>query len=131
MPIKLTTTVNEETSCRITFQLVQYDGTTGIASTDLTSAKMWLHDRRTGTVINNRDGVTGDCGDMRPYFNATGNFSFDLTSADNIIFDNTRRKKNTNEEHIMTLQIVSSVSGTVISLTESISILVKNVMFIT
>ena len=116
MPIKPNIKVNEDSSCRLTFQLTDYDGT-GIEPADLLTATMTLKDKETNTVINSRNAI-----DVSGYFSASGNFSFELVAADNAI-----QNSDTHEEtHVATFSFTSDVGGNSISLVEEIYITVIN-----
>jgi len=95
MSTKISTTVNEGSSCRLSFTLTDFDD---VAVTVITTATMTLKDRDTGNTINERTDV-----DVSGDFDGSGNFSRVLTAADNVIV-NTDAKE---EVHIATFEITS------------------------
>lgn len=97
--------VNEGSSCRLTFKLVDLDGI-GISVANITTATFSLKNKRTGTVINSRTDV-----DIKSNFDSGGNFSFILNNLDNDIVDhNIYLDKDGSETHIACFDILA-VSG--------------------
>lgn len=119
MPITFTTQVNEDSSCRVTFQLTDLDGT-GVANTDITTAVMSLKDKNSSDTINSHATTS-----VTSSFDGSGNFSYVFDGDDNPIIDTSLNS----EIHIATITIDATVSGTQLDLVESFWIEVKNLRF--
>ena len=115
MPIKFTQTVNEGSSCRLQFQLVDFDGT-GISSSNITTATFTLRNQKGGAIINERNSV-----DVKSDFDTSGNFSRILNNLDNDIQDaNLYLDKDNYEVHVAIFEIVATSGGNEVHLTEEI-----------
>lgn len=122
MPLKITTRVNEGSSCKLEFTLTDYNGN-GVSSANMSAATYTLKDTRTGDVINSRTDVN-----VLSYFDTSGNFSYILTASDNIIYNANRKKhKKDYESHLFVVDVTAEVNGEVVSLQESIEILVSEI----
>lgn len=117
MPITITSKkVNESSSCKLNFQLVDFDGT-GISVSNIKTANMWIYNEYDGAVIRST-------ADVKSSFDASGNFSGVITSTENQIVN---RDYNHNEFHICLFEIiVNSVDGD-LTLMESIAIQIANI----
>lgn len=117
MPITITSKkVNENSSCRLEFQLLDFDDV-GIGASNIDSATMTIYNEYDGTVITESTDVASD-------FDGSGNFSRILTASSNAIIN---RVYNHNEFHVCLFEIdVNSVDGT-LTLVESVIIQVVNI----
>lgn len=126
MPLKVTQTVNEGTSAQITFTITDYNDTP-IPGGSIDTATWGLTNKSGLEVINSRTDV-----DFKSSITAGGVATINLSAADNPIVDSRiRNKRDATEEHLLTLSITATVSGTPIALKESILITVKNLRAIT
>jgi len=116
MPEKPETRVNENSSCRLTFTLQDFDGT-AVPSTNITTATMTLKNQDDGATINNREDV-----DVSSYFDTSGDFSMILSGADNPIV----ASSNVIETHVATFTIDATAGSDSFDLVEEIWIQVNN-----
>jgi hypothetical protein len=121
MPLSVTSTVNERSSCKLEFQLVDFDGV-GISSADVLSATMKLINKEGGETINSRTGFNA-----KPCFTTAGHFSMLLDSSDNVIVSEDYPD---HEEHIATFEMKIDSAGGDLYLKESISVQVVNLRYI-
>lgn len=126
MPIKESSTgskldVNENSSCRLIFSVVDYDGS---AITTINSVTFTLTDRITGDIINSRDAV-----DISSDFDVNGNCDLLLSSADNPVVHNANSiLGDTDEEiHLATFNISALSGGDTLWLTETIWLNIINI----
>jgi hypothetical protein len=125
MPIIMTTTVNENSSCKLEFVVKDYSGTP-IPVSSISSMVMSLYDKRTGSIINSRTAVN-----VKSYVDGSGQLSMILTGADNAIVDKRHnRNKIEFEMHLAVFTIAATVNVEAIALSESITIMVKNIMYV-
>lgn len=118
MPVKPTTRVNQNSSCRIKFELVDFDDS-GIGVAVINTATFDLKDQRTGDTINGHVDTN-----VKTKFDSNGNFAHVLVAADNPI--KLTGKKIKFETHVMTIKISANSGGDVIDLIEEIWIEVVN-----
>lgn len=125
MPIKKSSIgtildVNENSTCRLIFQVTDYDET---PITTVNSASFTLTDRRTGDIINARDGVN-----VLSYIDGNGNFDFLLLPDDNAVQSNTNDVLGDipEEVHIATFVITAASNGDTLQLTEEIWLRIVN-----
>lgn len=125
MPLRITDkTVNEGSTCKITFLLTDYAGN-AVSVGAISTATFTLKDRITGDTINSRTNI-----DCKSNFDVNGNFSLILTAADNVIRNSaTARNTVRYEEHIFTITVNAVVNSETIVLQESISIQVANLTY--
>lgn len=122
MPIVPTTSVNEGSSCLISFILKDYDET-AISKSSITTATMTLFDKDTQAVINTQEDI-----DVKDGFSAEGGtFIWELVAASNPIVDAAQGT----ETHIALFEIASTVGTYSISTTEEVYIKVINLHKIT
>lgn len=130
MPLEITSTqVNEGSTCKIEFQLLDYNEN-GVAQTNITAATFTLKDRRTSSVINNRDGVNNGSDDVISNFDSSGNFSLTLVAADNVICAANRNRRRVQfETHVFTIYVAATVDSEDIVIQESIEIKVADLRY--
>lgn len=121
MPLKISTEVNQNSTCKLKFRLVDFDGV-GIGASSITTATMSLYDRETKTVINNRTAVN-----VKPYFDGSGNFLFTLTNLDNALVNDAVRGP---EIHLAIITVVCTVGAETVTLVETIEIKVNNLLIV-
>ena len=121
MPIKSTTLVNEGSSPQVQFILTDFDGSTGVPNTDVSTATFTLKDLRTGAVINSRSAIDVTNGNNGATHDANGNFSITLASADTEILSNS---KSIEEEKHIALFIFTKTDGSVLK--EEIWLTIQN-----
>lgn len=119
MPLRFNIKVNEDSSCRLTFQLQDFDGN-AIASTAINTATMTITDKLTEATINSREDV-----DVSGDFDESGNFSRILTASDNAMVGS-----NSEEVHVVTFSINATVSGSTVDLVENCLVTVINLDFV-
>lgn len=121
MPLKINSPVNQDSTCKLEFQLVDFDGV-GIGASNITTATMSLYDRDSGAIINSRTNVN-----VKPFFDGSGNFSFTLTNLDNVLVNENSRGP---EVHLAIFTITCTVGAEAVVLKETIEILVNNLILV-
>ena len=121
MPLEVITPINEGATATLEFVFKDEDGT-AIPVANIATAKMMLTLRGTSTIINNRVLI-----DVRTCFNSSGEFSFPLTPADNVILSTAAGLDY--EYHLATFQIVTT-GATPITYNESIQLKIRNLQMI-
>jgi len=127
VPVKPKQKVNENSSCKLEFQLVDWDGVTGIPNTSIDQCLFTLKDQLSGTVINSNSATA-----LAPLtvFDVSGNFSYVLSSADNAIQNEDRWLDNDYEEvHVATFDITATSGSDTVYLTEEIWVIVINLKY--
>jgi len=117
--VEIQTIANENSSCRLSFQLTDFDGT-GVA---VTTATMTLKDYASGDIINERENI-----DVSSYFDDSGNFEMTFSGDDNPIIDSASNPKYELHLAIFTITVVSG--EVTYDFSESVMIKVENLKYV-
>jgi len=111
--------VSQDNSCQLKFQLVDYDGTTGVSVANIDTATLTLQDKDTAVVINSREDV-----DVKDQFDTEGWFRMILLAADNpILCDDEVIEE---EVHVATIHVTATGAEGTIDYLQEFHITVTN-----